>query len=186
MLATNQFRKGAKLEVDGVPCEIIEFQHVSPGKGGAFTRTKLRNMLTGNVLEKTFKSGEKLPRANTDERTMQYLYNDADGYHFMDNKNYEQITISAEQLGDRVGFMQENIQVSVMLYNDKPIGVELPNFVELEIAETDPAFKGDTVSGGKPARLVTGATISVPFHLSEGDVIKVDTRDSSYSEKVNK
>lgn len=187
MYATNQFRKGLKVEIDGVPFEIVDFQHVSPGKGRAFTRTKLKNMLNQNVIERTITSGDKLDRANTMEREMQFLYQDANGYNFMDQANYEQTSLSEEQLGSTKDFLKENLVIKVMYFNERPIGVELPTFVELQVAETDPAFKGDTVTGGtKPAKLETGATVQVPFHIKEGDVIKVDTRDQTYSEKVNK
>lgn len=187
MYVTNQFRKGLKIEMDGVPFEIVDFQHVSPGKGGAFSRTKLRNMLNQNVIEKTFKSGEKVDKANMMQKEMQFLYLDGDGFHFMDTANYEQIQLSEEFLGSAKNFLQENLKVEILLHNEKPIGVVLPNFVELKITQTEPAVKGDTVSGGsKPATLETGAVVNVPFHLKEGDVIKVDTRDNSYCEKVNK
>jgi elongation factor P len=185
--ATNQFKKNIKLEIEGVPYQIVDFQHVSPGKGAAFTRTKLKNLLTQNVIEMNIKSGEKLPAANCEHKEMQYLYNDSEGYHFMDTTSFEQVVLSAEKLGDDVGFLQENLLINVLYYNERPITVELPTFVELKIVKTEPSFKGDTVTGGtKPAVLETGATVAVPFHISEGDIIKVDTRDSSYVEKVNK
>lgn len=185
--ATNQFRKGLKVEIDNVPYEIIDFQHVSPGKGRAFTRTKLKNMLNQNVTEKTITSGDKLDGANTEEKEMQYLYRDAEGFHFMNQADYDQVVLSEVQLGSAKDFLQENIILKVMYFNERPIGVEPPTFAKLKIIETDPAFKGDTVSGGtKPAKVETGAIILVPFHLKEGDIIKVDTRDSSYVEKVNK
>ena len=186
MYATNQFRKGLKVEIEGTPFEMIEFQHVTPGKGSGFTRTKLKNLLTGNVVEQTYKSGEKLKPADILQTEMQYLYADQEGYHFMDMENYEQYTVTKEQLGERTVFLQENAMVEIMLYNGSPIGVELPNFVELNIKDTEPNVKGDTVTGGKPATLETGATVTVPFHLNEGDTVKVDTRDGSYVEKVNK
>jgi elongation factor P len=185
--ATNQFRKGLKVQMDGVPFEIVDFQHVSPGKGRAFTRTKLKNMLNQNVIERTITSGDKLDGADTEEREMQYLYRDAEGYHFMNNANYDQVALSDEQLGASKDFLVENLTIKIMYFNERPIGVELPTFVSLKIVETDPVFKGDTVTGGsKPARLESGATVNVPFHIKEGDVIKVDTRNYSYSEKVNK
>ena len=187
MYATNQFRKGLKVELDGVPFEIIDFQHVSPGKGRAFTRTKLKNMLNHNILERTITSGDKLDEANTEEREMQYLFRDAEGYHFMNQANYEQVALTDEQLGQAKDFLKEQGVIKVMYFNEGPIGVELPTFVVLKIAETDPAFKGDTVTGGtKPAKLETGASVQVPFHLKEGDLIKVDTRSYSYVEKANK
>jgi len=185
--ATNQFRKGLKIEIEGVPYEIVDFQHVSPGKGRAFTRTKVKNMLNGNVTEKTITSGDKVDRANTEQLEMQFLYKDPAGFNFMNQTTFDQLVIQEEILGDAKDFLQENLVIQVMYYNDRPIGVELPTFVSLKITETDPAFKGDTVTGGtKPAKLETGATVQVPFHLKEGDVIKVDTRDSTYVEKVNK
>lgn len=185
--ATNQFRKGLKVEIEGVPYEIVDFQHVSPGKGRAFTRTKVKNMLNGNVTEKTITSGDKLDGANTEQLEMQYLYKDAAGYNFMNQANFDQVVIQESTLGDAKDFLQENLVIQVMYYNDRPIGVELPTFVTLKVVETDPAFKGDTVTGGtKPAKLETGATIQVPFHIKEGDVLKVDTRDYAYVEKANK
>lgn len=186
MYATNQFRKGLKVEIEGVPFEIVDFQHVSPGKGRAFTRTKLKNMLNQNVIERTITSGDKLDRANTEEKEMQYLYRDAAGYHFMNNENYEQVALSEEQLGSGKDFLQEHLVIKVMYFNERPIGVELPTFVNLKVIETTGSFKGDTVGGTKPATLETGAVVQVPFHIKEGDVLKIDTRDYSYSEKANK
>ncbi len=187
MYATNQFRKGLKVEIEGIPYEIVDFQHVSPGKGRAFTRTKLKNMLNQNVIERTITSGDKVDRANTEAKEMQYLYFDAEGYHFMNQANYEQVVLSPDQLGDAKDFLQENLVITTMYFNERPIGVELPTFVSLKVAETDPAFKGDTVTGGtKPAKLETGAVVQVPFHIKEGDVLKIDTREYKYVEKVNK
>lgn len=187
MYATNQFRKGLKVEIEGVPYEIIDFQHVSPGKGRAFTRTKLKNMLNQNILERTITSGDKLDQANTEQKDMQFLYKDAEGYHFMNQANYDQVALSEEQLGDSKDFLQENLAIKIMYFNERPIGVELPTFVVLKVVETDPAHKGDTVTGGtKPAKMETGAVVSVPFHIKEGDMLKVDTRTYSYVEKANK
>lgn len=186
MYQTNQFRKGLKVDLDGVPYEIIDFQHVSPGKGGAFTRTKLKNMLNQNVTEKTFKSGDKVDKANTEVKEMQYLFVDAEGYHFMNMANYEQTALTKDQLSDALGFLKENLTIQVLYFNERPIGVQLPTFVELKIVKTDPVFKGDTVGGTKPAEMETGAVVQVPFHIVEGDVVKVDTRDSSYVEKAGK
>ena len=184
---TNEFRKNLKLDIDNTPFQIVEFQHVSPGKGSAFTRTKLKNLLNGNVIERTFKSGDKIPAANVDIKEMQFLYKDGSGFNFMNTENFEQIIISEEQIGEQSLFMQDNMQVQVLFYNDKPISVDLPTFVELKVVKTDPSFRGDTVTGGsKPATLETGAVIQVPFHISEGDVLKVDTRDATYVEKANK
>lgn len=186
MYATNQFRKGLKIEIEGIPFEIVDFQHVSPGKGRAFTRTKLRNMLNGNVTEKTITSGDKVDRANTEEKEMSYLFRDAEGYHFMNQSNYEQIALTEEQLGSGKDFLQENLVIKVMYFNERPIGIELPTFVVLKVVETTSAFKGDTVGGTKPATLETGAVVQVPFHIKEGDSLKIDTRDYAYVEKANK
>ena len=185
--ATNEFKKNVKLEIEGIPYQIVEFQHVSPGKGSAFTRTKLKNLLNNNVIERTFKSGEKLPAADVELKDMQYLYKDGNGYYFMNTENYEQIILSEEKIGEMSGFMQDNMQVQVLLYNGQPVSIELPTFVELKIVQTDPVFKGDTVTGGtKPAKLEPGAVVNVPFHVLEGDVIRVDTRDGTYVEKVSR
>lgn len=185
--ATNQFRKGLKIEIDKVPYEIVDFQHVSPGKGRAFTRTKVKNMLNGNVTEKTITSGDKVDQANMEQVEMQFLYKDSAGYNFMNQSTFDQVVIQDEILGDSKDLLQENLVVQVLYYNDRPIAVDLPTFVVLKITETDPAFKGDTVTGGtKPAKLETGAVVQVPFHLKEGDLIKVDTREVSYVEKANK
>ncbi len=186
MYATNQFRKGLKVELEGIPYEIVDFQHVSPGKGRAFTRTKLKNMLNGNVIERTITSGDKVDKANTEQKEMQFLYKDAAGYNFMNQENYEQVALQDDIIGSAKDFLQENLVIQVMYFNERPIGIELPTFVVLKVTETTGAFKGDTVGGTKPATLETGAVIQVPFHLKEGDMIKVDTRDYSYVEKANK
>lgn len=184
---TNEFKKNVKLEIDNTPFAIVDFQHVSPGKGSAFTRTKLKNLLNGNVIERTFKSGERIPGANVEVKEMQFLYKDNNGFNFMNTENYEQIVISEEQIGEQSQFMQDNMEVQVVFYNEKPITVDLPTFVNLKVAECAPAFKGDTVTGGtKPAKMETGAMVNVPFHISEGDLLRIDTRDSSYVEKANK
>lgn len=185
VLVTNDFRGGARLEVDGEPYTIVDYQHVKPGKGGSFVRTKLKNMKTGLVIERTFRSGEKFDVPDVDEKKMQYLYAQSDEYIFMDSDNYEQVSLSSKDLGDRILFLKEQMLVSILFYKEKPITIDLPTFVDLTITETDPARKGDTASGGsKPAKVETGATIKVPFHLQEGDVIKVDTRTSDYIERV--
>lgn len=187
MYATNQFRKGLKIEIEGIPYEIVDFQHISPGKGRAFTRTKVRNLLNNNVTEKTITSGDKVDRANTEQKEMQYLYKDSEGYHFMNQADYDQVVLQEENLGTSKDFLQENLVIYILYYNERPIAVELPSHVVLKVVETDPAFKGDTVTGGtKPAKLETGAVVQVPFHIKEGDNIKVDTRDYSYVEKANK
>ena len=185
MYDTSNFRKGLKIEVDQKPYEIVDFLHVKPGKGGAFVRTKLRNMLNGRVVDRTFRSGEKVGRPDVKETEMQYLYKDGDNYCLMDNKTYDQILISEDQIGEAKSFLIENETVSVLLLDEKPIGVELPIFVELTVADTEPGIKGDTASKvTKPATLETGAVMSVPIFINVGDKIKVDTRTGSYVERV--
>ena len=185
MIATNQFRRGLKIELDGEPYVIAEFQHVKPGKGGAFVRTKLKSLVTGNVIDRTFRSGEKVGQPDFEEKEMQYLYQDEGGFHFMDLQNYEQIQVSAEDLGDQKGFLQEQVTVNVQIYNGKPIGVELPIFVELAIVRTEPGVRGDTATGAtKPAELETGAMIQVPLFVEQGEVVKIDTRTGEYIERI--
>jgi len=187
MFATNEFRKGLKVEIDGVPYEIVDFQHVSPGKGRAFTRTKLKNMITQNVLERTITSGDKLNAANTENQEVQFLYKDSAGYNFMNNQTYEQVTLQDEAVGNAKDFLQENLVLNILYFNERPIGIQLPTFVNLKIIQTEPAFRGDTVSNStKPATVETGAVIQVPPHVKEGETIKIDTRDYAYVEKVNK
>ncbi|MEW6599384.1 MAG: elongation factor P [Nitrospirota bacterium] len=184
MISTSEFRKGIKIEYKGAPHEIIDYQHHKMGRGGAIIRTKLKNLITGSIFDDSFKGGEKFEVPNLEEKTMQYLYSD-DHYHFMDNESYEQIPLNVEQLGDAKKFLKENMEVKILFYSGSPIAVEVPMFVELTIVKTDPGFKGDTASGGsKPATLESGITVKVPFHLSEGDVIRIDTRTSEYIERV--
>jgi len=186
MYDTSDFRKGLKIEFEGSPYVITDFQHVSPGKGAAFTRTKMKNLLTSNTIERNIRSGEKVGVPNIEEKQYQYMYSDAEGFHLMDQKNFEQIALSEEQVGAQKNFFQEGANISVLFYNDRPITVEVPTFVVLTIVETQPGLRGDTVSGGsKPAKLETGAVVNIPLHLNEGDKIKVDTRDNSYVERVN-
>ena len=185
MYDTSDFKKGLKIEIDGKPFEIVEFLHVKPGKGGAFVRTKLRNMLTGRVVDQTFRSGEKVGRPDLQERQMQYLYKDDKSYCLMDNETYDQIFLSEEQIGESRLFLSENIILQVLFFNEEPIGVELPIFVELAITETEPGVKGDTASKvTKPATLETGAVIPVPIFLDAGDRVKVDTRTGTYVERA--
>jgi elongation factor P len=183
VISSNQVRKGIKLLIDADAYEVIDADHVKPGKGTAFTRAKVRNLRTGQMLEKTYKAGDKVETADTEERKMQFLYKDAEGYHFMDQNNYEQIVLNEETIGESTKYLAENTDAEILFHGDEAIGVELPNFVTLEIVDTDPGFKGDTVSGGKPAKCNTGATVTVPFHLNVGDKIIVDTRDGSYNGK---
>jgi elongation factor P len=183
--STADFRKGLKIELEGEPYIISDFLHVKPGKGGAFVRTKLKSLVTGNVIDRTFRSGEKVQTPALEEKTMQYLYHEGDTYHFMDSDTYEQITLAGKMLGADSNFLQENVEVKILFHNDQPIGVELPFFVELTIVQTEPGVKGDTASGGtKPATVETGAVIQVPLFLNEGDMIKVDTRTGEYIERA--
>lgn len=185
MITTADFRKGSKIEYKGEPCEIVDFQHVKMGRGGAIVRTKLKSLISGSVLEDTFRSGEKFESPHLEDKSMQYLYEQDGLYYFMDTESYEQVPLTTEQLGDTKKFLKENTVVTVLYYKGASIGVELPIFVELMVADTEPGFKGDTASGGgKPATLETGATVKVPFHINTGDVIKVDTRTSEYIERV--
>lgn len=183
--STAQFRKGLKIEMEGEPVVIVDFQHVKPGKGGAFVRTKMKSLISGNVLEKTFRSGEKVDVPDLEEKKMSFLYKDEEGYCFMDSQTYEQMTLTKDQIGDALGYIKENVEVEVLLHNGTPIGVELPMFLNLQIVETDPGVKGNTVSGGsKPAKLETGLTIQVPLFVNAGEVVKVDTRTAQYIERV--
>ncbi len=186
LISTSDFKRGLKVEFKGEPCEIVDFQHVKMGRGGAIVRTKLRKLKTGAVLEETFRSGEKLEKAELEEKTMQYLYSQDDQYYFMDMETFEQIPLSTDHLGDARDFLKENMNVKILYHKGTPLSVEIPTFVELVVVKTAPAgFKGDTASGGgKPATLETGAIIKVPFHINEGDTIKIDTRTSEYIERV--
>jgi elongation factor P len=183
--STAQFRKNLKIEIDGEPFTIVDFQHVKPGKGGAFVRTKMKSLITGNVLDKTFRSGDKVDVPDLEEKKMSFLYQDETGYCFMDTQSYDQMTLTKDQMGDTLGYLKENIEVEVLLHNGKAIGIELPMFLNLKIVETDPGLKGNTASGGsKPAKLETGVTIQVPLFVSTGEVVKVDTRNGAYIERV--
>ncbi len=185
MIATSEFRKGLRIEFKGEPFEIADFQHVKMGRGGAIVRVKMKNIRTGSVLEETFRSGDKVETPMLEEKAMQYLYGQDDLYYFMDTESFEQVHLTEEQLGESKRFLVENMVVKVLYYKEVPITVEVPTFVELKIVQTEPGFKGDTATGGsKSAILETGATVKVPLHLSEGDVIKVDTRTSEYIERV--
>ncbi|MEF3255775.1 MAG: elongation factor P [Deferribacterales bacterium] len=185
VVTPNQFRRGTKIEVDGEPYTVVEYLHIKMGRGGANVRTKMKSLISGRVIERTFTSDEKIKQPDFEEKQMQYLYNDGENYYFMDNESYEQISMTADEVGDAALFMPENITVKVQIFNKQPIGVEIPNFVELEVVETVPGVKGDTVSGGsKPAKVSTGGTVNVPLFINEGDIIKIDTRDVSYIERV--
>ena len=183
-VSTAEFKKGLKIQFDGQPYSIVDFQHVKPGKGGAFVRTKLKHMRQGRVIDNTFRAGEKVELVDFEEKHMQYLYKD-ERYHFMDMETYDQISLSADEVGDARDFLKENTEVDILFIDGRPVTVELPNFLELQIVKTDPGIRGDTASGGnKPATLETGAVIQVPLFLSEGDVVKVDTRSGDYLGRV--
>jgi len=183
---TSQFRNGLKIELDGEPFTMIYFQHVKPGKGGAFVRTKVKNLKTGRVLDRTFRSGERLEEADVVERKMQYLYQDGEDLVFMDTESFEQFPFSAKQVGDSRKWLKENLDVEVLFWRSNPINLELPSFVEYDIKQCDPGVKGDTAQGAtKPATLETGAVVQVPLFVKEGERIRVDTRTSEYVERVS-
>ncbi len=185
MLAAGDFRNGATFELDGNVVSVVEFQHVKPGKGAAFVRAKLKNVMTGATTERTFNPNDKYQEAFIERKEMQYLYNDGDLYHFMDNETYEQIPISSKVLGDNFKFVKENIVCKVLSYKSNVFGVEPPLFVNLLITETDAGFKGDTATNAsKPATLETGAIIKVPLFIEEGEIIRIDTRTGEYIERA--
>jgi elongation factor P len=187
MISVNDFKTGVTIEVDNGIWRVMEFQHVKPGKGAAFVRTKLRNLRTGSVTEKTFRAGEKVAKAQIDNRKMQYLYASGDVHAFMDTETYDQIELPEKSIEYELKFLQENMEVQVIQFQGEVLGVELPNTVVLEVAETDPGIKGDTASGGtKPAKLTTGLTIQVPFFINEGDKLIINTTDSSYVSRGQK
>lgn len=186
MYSTSDFKKGLKVLIDDQPYSIIDFQHVKPGKGNQFTRTKLKNMLTGANLEKTYKSGEKFGVPDVMTRDCQYLYQDDNGFHFMDKESYDQHNLQEEDVGDSKNYLIENLEVTVMFFNDRAIGVDVPNSVKLKVTMTDPGLKGNTVTGAtKPATLETGLVVTVPLHINEGDTLKIDTRTGDYVERAN-
>ncbi|WP_409289214.1 elongation factor P [Peribacillus sp. SCS-37] len=181
MISVNDFRTGLTIEVDGGIWTVIEFQHVKPGKGAAFVRSKLRNLRTGAIQEKTFRAGEKVAKAHIENRKMQYLYASGDDHVFMDNETYEQIELPASQIERELKFLKENMEVYIMTFQTETLGVELPNTVTLEVTETEPGIKGDTASGGsKPATVETGLVVQVPFFVNVGDKLVVNTTDGSY------
>ena len=181
MISTSEFHNGQTILMDGQLWAIVEFQHVKPGKGGAFVRTKLRRVKDGSVLERTFRSGERFEEAYIEKRTLQYLYRTADTFHLMDAKSYEEVRVPAERLGPGAGFLKENMELEGQFHDGELIGMQPPMFVELHVQSTEPGVRGDTSKGGmKPATLETGATIQVPLFVGTGDLIRVDTRTSSY------
>ncbi|MCI1882472.1 MAG: elongation factor P [Sporolactobacillus sp.] len=181
MVSVNDFKTGLTIEVDGDIFSVIEFQHVKPGKGAAFVRSKLRNLRSGAIQERTFRAGEKVGTAHIDNRKMQYLYSSGSTYTFMDTETFEQIDLDAEQIKEQLNFLKENMEVNVQSYNGETIGVVLPNTVVLEVSDTEPGIKGDTASGGsKPATLETGYVVQVPFFVNKGDKLVIDTRSGEY------
>lgn len=185
MVTAGDFRNGITVEIEGNVFQIIEFQHVKPGKGAAFVRTKLKNIINGGVVEKTFRPTEKFPQARIDRSDMQYLYSDGELYNFMDVNTYDQIALTAEDIGDALKFVKENEMVKICAYNGKVFAVEPPLFVELEITDTEPGFKGDTATGAtKPATVETGALVYVPLFVEQGEKIKIDTRTGEYLSRV--
>jgi elongation factor P len=181
MISAGDFRNGVTFEYDGSVYQIIEFQHVKTGKGAAFVRTKIRNVISGGVVEKTFNPTDKMPKAHIDRKDMEYLYSDGDLFYFMDPETYEQIPVSADQLGDALKFVKENMQVKILSYKGNIFAIEPPNIVELAITETEPGFAGNTATGAtKPATLETGAVVQVPLFIDNGETIKVDTRTGEY------
>ncbi|MEB3195783.1 MAG: elongation factor P [Candidatus Sericytochromatia bacterium] len=181
MISSNDLRPGKTIVIDGNPWTVLEFLHVKPGKGAAFVRTKLKNLKAGNTVERTFRAGETIPVANIDKREMQYMYEGAGEYNFMDQETYDQVALTPEQLGDTVKWLKEGMIAQVLYFDTAVIGVDIPNMVELEVVETDPGVRGDTATGGsKPAKLETGAVVAVPFFINQGERIRVDTRSGEY------
>lgn len=185
MISSNDFRTGVTIELDGGVWQVVDFQHVKPGKGSAFVRTKLKNVKTGAVVERTFNAGEKVPKAHIDRREMQFLYESDGAFNLMDNETYEQIALAGDQLGDARRFLKENMNIGVLFFQGIVIGVDIPNSVELEVVETDPGIRGDTATGGtKPAKLETGYVVRVPLFINIGDVLRIDTRSGEYIERA--
>jgi len=185
MISAGDFKNGVTFEMDGQVYQVIEFQHVKPGKGAAFVRTKLKNVITGATVEKTFNPTDKMPKAHVERKDMQYLYNDGDLYYFMDTETFEQLPLNSETIGDALKFVKENMICKILSFKGNVFGIEPPTFVELEVTHTEPGFKGDTATGAtKPATVETGATVKVPLFVNEGDIIKIDTRTGEYLERV--
>ena len=185
MISVNDLKTGLTLEIDNGLWNVVEFMHVKPGKGAAFVRTKLKNAQTGNVVEKTFRAGEKVAKATLDRRDMQYLYKEGNDFVMMDLESYEQLSVAADKIGEGVKYLKENMNVTILLHGTNIIGIDIPNFVELEVVDTPPAEKGNTAQGGtKPATLETGAVVNVPFFVTNGTVIRIDTRTNEYLDRV--
>ncbi len=185
MISSNDFRPGVTIEIDGMVWQVVEFQHVKPGKGAAFVRAKLKNLQTGSVVERTFNAGEKVPNAQVERKPMQYLYGEEGSYYFMDNETFDQIMLTKEQLGNALNFIKEEMEITVLFFNGTVIGVDIPNSVELKVVETEPGIRGDTATGGvKPAKMETGYVVKVPLFINEGDVLRIDTRTGAYLERA--
>jgi elongation factor P len=185
MISTSDFHTGITIELEGEIYTVLEFQHVKPGKGAAFVRSKLKNLRTGSIVDRTFRAGEKMARAHLERREMEYLYREDDAFHMMDMETYEQIILSGEQIGDGVKFLKENDRLNVVVYGEKIVGVDVPITVVLRVERTEPGVKGDTASGAtKPATTETGLTVQVPLFINSGDQIKIDTRSGAYIERV--
>ncbi len=185
MYTTTDFRKGLKIEIEGQPYVIVDFQHVKPGKGGAFVRTRIKSLMSGNTIDMTFRSGDKVDTPDLEEREMQFLYETGGEYHFMDTQNYEQLFLTPDQLGENKDFLKEGLVIKALFHNKRPIGVEIPMFVELKVTTTEPGVRGDTATGAtKPATLESGAVIQVPLFVEEGDVLRIDTRTREYITRV--
>jgi elongation factor P len=187
MYDSSDLRKGLKIVIDGNPYIVTDFQFSKPGKGQALYRCKLKNMMTGYTMDRTYRSGEKFDPANLDEVKMQFLYKDGDGFHFMDTQKYEQVALTEEQVGEAKNFLKENMEVTVLFFDSTPIDITLPIFVELQVTKSDPGVRGDTATGAtKPATLETGYVIQVPLFIEEGEVLKIDTRTGEYVERVKR
>lgn len=185
MISSNDFRPGVTIEIDGMVWQVVEFQHVKPGKGAAFVRAKLKNLQTGSVVERTFNAGEKVPNAQVERKPMQYLYGEEGSYYFMDNETFDQIMLTKEQLGNALNFIKEEMEITVLFFNGTVIGVDIPNSVELRVVETEPGIRGDTATGGvKPAKMETGYVVKVPLFINKGDVLRIDTRTGAYLERA--
>ncbi|MBS3976991.1 MAG: elongation factor P [Syntrophomonadaceae bacterium] len=185
MISSNDFRTGLTIEVDGDIFLVVDFQHVKPGKGAAFVRSKLKNIRTGAIVERTFNAGEKLPKAHIERRQMQYLYPEGDNYVFMDTDTYEQIILNKENIGTGLKYLKDNMNIYVLFYQEQSFGVELPNSVELKVVETEPGIRGDTATGAtKSATLETGAVVQVPLFINVGDVLLIDTRSGDYIKRA--
>lgn len=185
MITAGEFRNGATFELDHQIFQVVEFQHVKPGKGAAFVRTRLRNIITGSTVERTFNPSDKMPKAHIERKDMQYLYNDGDLFYFMDTETFEQLPINKATIGDTFKFVKENMTVKILSHKGNVFGIEPPTFVELEITETEPGFKGDTATGAtKPATMETGAIVKVPLFINQGDIIRIDTRTGEYLERA--